>query len=169
MNMNKKTQKITLLAILSALALVLSFLESQLVPDIPFLPVGAKPGLSNLVTTFTASFAGFGGAIYITLLKATFAFVTRGATAAMMSASGGLLSTVVLCILIKREGKNLSFIGIGVLCAAAHNLGQLICACAISGTVMLLTYGKYLLIFAIITGLLTGTILNVIMPRLTKI
>lgn len=163
---NVKVHKIALLGILGALALVLGFMESQLVPDIPFLPVGAKPGLSNIVTMFTACFAGFSGAIYITLIKAIFALITRGATAALMSFCGGLLSTIVLCILVRHEGKNLSFIGIGVLCAVAHNLGQLIAACIISGTAMLLSYGKYLLIFAIITGLLTGTIVNVVMPKL---
>lgn len=162
-------QKIALLGILGALALVLGFLESRLVPDIPFLPVGAKPGLSNVVTMFTASFMGFGGAIYITLLKALFALITRGATAALMSFCGGVLSTIVLCILIKYEGNNLSFVGIGVLCATAHNLGQLISACIISGTALLFNYGKYLLIFAIITGLLTGTIVNVVMPHLKRI
>ncbi len=168
-NISRKTQKIALLGILGALALVLSFIESMLAPDIPFLPVGAKPGLSNIVTTFTACFSGFGGAIYITALKALFAFITRGATAGLMSLSGGLLSTVLLCFLIRFEGRNISFIGVSVLCAAAHNLGQLAAASMISGTVMLFSYAKYLLIFAIITGLLTGTILNAVMPRLKNI
>ena len=54
-----KTKKLTLLSILSALALVLGFTENLLLPDIPFLPVGGKPGLSNIVTMFTASFYGF--------------------------------------------------------------------------------------------------------------
>lgn len=166
---NTKIQKVALLGILGALTLVLGFLESQLVPDIPFLPVGAKPGLSNVVTMFTASFAGFGGAIYITMLKVLFAFITRGATAALMSFCGGVLSTVVLCLLIRFEGRSISFMGIGVLCAVSHNLGQLIAACAISGTLMLMNYGKYLLIFAIITGILTGTIMNVVMPKLKKL
>ncbi|MCM1543977.1 MAG: Gx transporter family protein [Ruminococcus sp.] len=166
---NTKAEKIALLGILGALALVLSFMESQLAPDIPFLPVGAKPGLSNIVTMFTACFAGFSGAIYITLIKVLFAFITRGATAALMSFCGGILSTIVLCMMVRRKQKNISFIGIGVLCAAAHNLGQLISACLISGTVMLISYGKYLLIFAIITGILTGTIVNAVMPRLEKV
>ncbi|MCM1364595.1 MAG: Gx transporter family protein [Faecalibacterium sp.] len=164
-----KIQKIALLGILGALALVLGFMESQLVPDIPFLPVGAKPGLSNIVTMFTACFAGFSGAIYITLIKVMFAFITRGATAALMSFCGGILSTFVLCLMVRFRNKNISFVGIGVLCAVAHNLGQLIAACAISGTVMLMNYGKYLLIFAIITGCVTGVIVNVVNPRLEKV
>lgn len=168
-NKESKAYRIALFGILAALALVLSLFENILLPDLPFLPAGAKPGLSNIITMFTASFAGFGGAIYITAVKVIFAFITRGVTAAAMSFCGGILSTAVLCLMIKFEGKNLSFIGIGIVCAVMHNLGQLICACVISGTVQLLNYGKYLLIFAIISGTLTGLILNVVMPYLKAV
>lgn len=161
-----KTKKLTLLSLLSALALVLGFTENMLLPDIPFLPVGAKPGLSNIVTMFTASFYGFSGAIYITLIKGLFALFTRGATAAVMSLCGGVLSTAVMCLMIKKEGKNLSYIGIGVLSASAHNMGQLFAACFITGTASILSYGKYLLIFGLATGFVTGTVLEIALPKI---
>lgn len=164
-----KTKKLTLLSILSALALVLSFMENMLLPDIPFLPVGAKPGLSNIVTMFTASFFGFSGAIYVTLIKGIFALITRGGTAAFMSLFGGALSTAVMCLIIKKEGKNLSYIGIGVLSAAMHNMGQLMGACLITGTASVLSYGKYLLLFGLVTGLVTGTVVKVSLPRIQVI
>lgn len=161
-----KTKKLTLLSLLSALALVLGFAENMLLPDIPFLPVGAKPGLSNIVTMFTASFYGFSGAIYITLIKGLFALVTRGVTAAVMSLCGGVLSTAVMCLMIKKEGKSLSYIGIGVLSAAVHNMGQLFAACFITGTASLMSYGKYLLLFGLVTGFVTGTVLEVSLPKI---
>lgn len=161
-----KTKKLTLLSLLSALALVLSFMENILLPDIPFLPVGAKPGLSNIVTMFTASFYGFSGAIYITLIKGLFALITRGVTASVMSLCGGVLSTAVMCLMIKKEGKNLSYIGIGVLSASVHNMGQLLAACFITGTASLLSYGKYLLLFGLVTGLVTGTVVEAALPKI---
>ena len=164
-----KTNKLTLLSLLSALALVLGFMESTLIPDIPFLPPGAKPGLSNVVTMFTAGTMGFSGAIYITLVKGLFALFTRGLTASVMSFCGGILSTAVMCLLIKKEGKNLSYIGIGVLSAVMHNVGQLVAACFITGTVSLLSYGKYLLLFGLVTGFVTGTLLTVLMPGINVI
>jgi heptaprenyl diphosphate synthase len=163
-----KTNKIALLGIFGAVALVLSFLESMLVPDIPFLPVGAKPGLSNIVTMYIAGTMGFPGAIYITMLKALFALITRGATGAFMSFSGGLLSTTAVCLLIKYQGRIFSWLGIGIIGAVMHNLGQLMAACVVSGTFALINYGKYLLIFALITGTVTGSVLLVLMPRLEK-
>ena len=161
-----KTKKLTLLSLLSALALVLGFMENMLLPDIPFLPGGAKPGLSNIVTMFTASFYGFSGAIYITLIKGLFALMTRGVTAAVMSLCGGVLSTAVMCLMIKKEGKSLSYIGIGVLSAAVHNMGQLFAACLITGTAALVSYGKYLLLFGLVTGFVTGTVLEISLPKI---
>ncbi len=164
-----KTKKLTLLSLLSALALVLGFAENMLLPDIPFLPVGAKPGLSNIVTMFTASLYGFSGAIYITLIKGLFALITRGVTAAVMSLCGGALSTAVMCLMIKKEGKSLSYIGIGVLSATMHNLGQLAAACFITGTASLLSYGKYLLLFGLVTGFVTGTVLELSLPKIKRV
>lgn len=162
-------KKVSLLGILGAISLVLGLFESILLPDIPFLPVGAKPGLSNVVIMYTASVMGFPGAVYITLIKAVFAFVTRGATAGFMSFCGGFLSMCAVCILVKMKGKVFSFLGIGVMGAVMHNMGQLLAACVISGTFALLNYGKYLLIFAVITGTVTGSMLLLLMPRLEKV
>lgn len=164
-----KTNKVALLGVLGAVALVLSFLESMLIPDIPFLPVGAKPGLSNIVTMYIAGTMGFPGAMYITMLKALFALITRGATGAFMSFCGGVLSTLFVCFFIKYQGRIFSYLGLGIIGAVMHNLGQLIAACIVSGTFALLNYGKYLLIFALITGTVTGSVLLILMPRLKKI
>ncbi len=164
-----KAKKVSLLGILGAVALVLSFLEGVLIPQMPFLPVGAKPGLSNVITMLTAKVMGAPYALYITAIKVLFAFVTRGATAAFMSLCGGLLSTLAVCILLRYEGKIFSFLGIGIVGALAHNLGQLFGASVLSGTVAIFSYGKYLLIFSLLTGFVTGSMLLVLMPRLEKI
>ena len=151
-----KSKKVAFLGIMGALALVIGFLEHMLIPDIPFLPVGAKPGLSNVVT------------MYITLIKALFAFLTRGATAFFMSFCGGFLSTAVTCIMLKAGKKYFSFWGIGMVSAVMHNMGQLMAASFISGTLTLLNYGKYLLIFSLITGSVTGVVLLMTVPRVEK-
>ena len=102
------------------------------------------------------------------MLKALFALITRGATGAFMSFSGGLLSTTAVCLLIKYQGRIFSYLGLGIIGAVMHNLGQLMAACIVSGTFALMNYGKYLLIFALITGTVTGSGLLVLMPRLEK-
>ena len=168
MKKNRQTKRVAMLGIMGAMALALSFLES-LIPALPGLPPGAKPGLSNIVTMFMAS-SGIADAFFITILKALFAGITRGSTAMLMSASGGLLSTAAACILLRRKNNSIGYIGIGIICAVCHNIGQLISACLISGTPSLIFgYGPLLLIFAVATGFVTGTVLKVVIPSLDKI
>ena len=170
MNKNKNlTRKIALTGIMCALALALSYLET-LIPAYPGFPPGAKPGLSNIVTMFMAGSAGPLYAFFITVIKGLFAGVTRGFTAMLMSLSGGILSTAAACLLFRFAKNKLGYIGISIVCAVCHNIGQLAAACIISGTASLVVgYGPLLLIFAVVTGLLTGAILKAVMPTLAKI
>lgn len=50
-----------------------------------------------------------------------------------------------------------------------HNMGQLFGASVISGTFAIFNYAKYLLIFSLITGAVTGSVLMLLMPRLKRI
>ncbi len=169
MKNSKHIQRIALLGIMGALALSVSFLET-LIPALPGLPPGAKPGLSNIVTMFLASSSGIADAFFITVLKALFAGITRGFVAMLMSASGGLLSTIAACVLLRSNKFKSGYIGIGIFCAVCHNIGQLISACLISETWSLIFgYGPLLLIFSIVTGFVTGTILKLVLPALEKI
>ena len=98
-NLSPRTRKTALLGMLAAAALALSFLEN-LIPGLPGLPPGAKPGFSNIATMAAAAQLGFAGAFPITLLKAGFAGLTRGATAFFMSTAGGVLSMLVMLPLL---------------------------------------------------------------------
>ena len=163
------TRKIALTGIMCTLALALSYLET-LIPAYPGFPPGAKPGLSNIVTMFMAGSSGTPYAFFITIIKGLFAGVTRGFTAMLMSLSGGILSTAAACLLFRFAKNKLGYIGISIVCAVCHNIGQLAAACIISGTASLVVgYGPLLLIFAVVTGLLTGAILKAVMPTLAKI
>ncbi|MBQ9066270.1 MAG: Gx transporter family protein [Clostridia bacterium] len=164
-----RTQKLALLGILAAQALALSFLEN-LLPAIPGLPPGAKPGLANIVTMFTASIMGFWSAMAITVIKSLFALITRGFTAFCMSLAGGVLSTVVMVLLLRWKKNPFGILGVSIVSAVFFNAGQLGVACLLmAGTKGLVTsYGPLLLLFGILSGTLTGAILRVLLPALQK-
>lgn len=84
--MQIKTRELTALGLLFALALILSFLEG-LLPPVPFLPPGVKPGLSNIVTMYCLLYLGAGQALLLAVLKAGVACITRGITAGTGSAA----------------------------------------------------------------------------------
>lgn len=91
------TSSVALLGLLAALALALSFLEGLL----PALPVpGAKLGLSNIVTMYALTALSLPAALGITAVKAVFALL-RGGSAFLMSAAGGLLSTLVMALCLR--------------------------------------------------------------------
>lgn len=105
--MKKKAEHIALIGLLGALALVLGILEN-LLPPLPGMPPGAKAGLSNLVTMFAAGAIGLPAALFIAAIKGLFAFLTRGVSAGLMSLCGGLLSTLIMGILWKKQNSRRS-------------------------------------------------------------
>ena len=165
--MKTKTQKIALSGILSAQALALSFIEN-LLPAMPFLPPGVKLGLSNIVTMFTAGTMGFLPALAVTVIKSLFVLLTRGATAFFMSFGGGLLSTVAMCLMVKLVKNKSGFVGVAVVSAVCHNIGQLAVSIIVTKTTAFIYYAPVLLLSGVVMGIITGIILKAIMPLLLK-
>lgn len=154
-DMKRKAYPIALSGVLGALALTLSYIEG-LIPPLPMMPPGAKPGLSNIVVMFAASHLGLPYALFIALIKGAFALFTRGAVAGCMSLAGGLLSAFVGWFILRKT--NLSFITTGVLCALSHNAGQLFVASFITGKTILY-YAPMLVFFGVCSGVATGLLL----------
>jgi heptaprenyl diphosphate synthase len=150
-----KAKKIAFCAVLMGLALALSYAERfiplQLVIPLP----GIKLGLANVVTLV---------ALY--RLKGRYAFAIviprcilgaifgGGITGLLFSLTGGILALVTM--LLSRKVKLFSVYGVSVLGAAAHNIGQILAAMALLRSVYVAAYLPWLLLAAIVTGLLTG-------------
>lgn len=163
--MSGKSRKIAVCGLLGALALVLTLLEGML-PPIPGLPPGARPGLSNIVTMFAAGSLGLPYALAIALIKGVFAFLTRGVTAGLMSLSGGLMSTLAMWAVWKKTRFSLLFTG--VCGALAHNAAQLCIAVLLTGRAALF-YIPAMLLLSIVCGLCTGLVLRLLLPLLEKL
>lgn len=61
-----------------------------------------------------------------------------------------------------------SFIGVGILGAVAHNGGQLAAAMLLLSPA-LIGYGPWLLLLAVAAGTVTGLTLNIVMPALGRL
>lgn len=166
--MQQKIRNITGLGLLFALVLVLSFLES-LLPSVPFLPPGIKPGLSNIVTMYCLFYLGAGQAYSLILLKALFALITRGMTAALLSLCGGLLAVTVMLVLMLPKKHMLSVFLLSVFGAVGHNIGQLTAAGLIIGSFSAFAYLPVLLAAGVAMGALTGAVLRAVLPAIGKI
>lgn len=163
--MGSVSKKTAYAGLLAALALCLSFLEG-LLPPLPFLPPGAKLGLSNIVTMYAAGAMGLPCALFLAVLKGGFSFFGRGVTAGVMSLSGGVLSTLVMWLLLRKTKASLSVVG--VCGALSHNAAQLAVAFFLTSAAALY-YGPFLLLFGVLTGVLTGLALKLLLPPLSRL
>lgn len=163
--MQNRAKPIALCGLLGALALVLSFLEG-LLPPLPGLPPGARPGLSNIVTMFAAGSLGLPYALGIALVKGSFAFLTRGITAGLMSLCGGVCSTFMMWLVWRTTKFSLLFTG--VCGAMAHNAAQLCISLLLTGLAAWF-YAPGMLLMSVLTGLCSGLVLKLVLPVLRRI
>ena len=99
MHNNTKARETAWTGMLFALAIALSYLESLVSPLLGLMPA-IKLGLSNVVVMYALLFLRTRTALLLVVLKALFAFLTRGATAGFLSLCGGSLSLVVMLVLL---------------------------------------------------------------------
>ncbi len=165
--MKKSTLHLCRTGMLAAVVLVLSVLENM-IPDFPFVLPGMKLGLSNIAVMFALEMCPLLSALALVAVKALFALVTRGATAFLMSFAGGVLSALGMYLLIHCKKPVFGALGVGILGAFAHNMGQLLVAFLLVSDAV---YGYLPLLSALslVTGALTGLVFYVVMPSLVRV
>ena len=150
---NLKAKNVALTGVLFSLAIALSWLESYVTPLLGLIPA-LKLGLSNIVVMYAILFLKTRTAFSLVILKALFAFLTRGATAGFLSACGGGLSLLVFWLLLKLPRPVSGYI-FCVCGAVSHNLGQLAGASVILSSAMVMAYAPILLIAGVLVGALS--------------
>ena len=153
--MKLSTKQLTLCALLTAMALALSYLEN-LFPLALAIPIpGVKLGLANVVTLFALFALGPGEALLILLARCFLGSLFAGnVNALLFSLLGGLCAMGTMILLARRRG--LSVYGVSVGGAAAHNCGQIAAAALTLGSGAPLYYLPVLLAVSLLTGGLTG-------------
>ena len=148
------TRRLTLDAMLIALALALFFLETWLPPLVPM--PGVKLGLAHIITLFALYRLGPGDAAAILICRILLGTLFGGqAVSFLFSLCGGLLAFLAMLLIKPVLSSNQIWV-CGVLGALAHNAGQIIAAWLILHMPEVFAYLPVLIISAIITGLFTG-------------
>lgn len=150
------TKRLSRSALLIAAALALSYTE-RLIPLNLVVPLpGVKLGLANIVTMFALYYLDRKQAFAILVLRCVLGSVFGGLSGLAMSLTGGVLAFWVMALAGKCS--LFSVYGVSILGAAAHNLGQVLAAGVMMGSVYTLWYLPFLLLTALVTGMITGTI-----------
>ena len=145
-----KTKKMTLLALLAAIALTIFMIEAQIPSPVPI--PGVKLGLANIVTVFTVFVLGPKEGAAVLAVRVFLGAVFAGNFSTILySAAGGVCAIGVRKILTKKQ-----LWVAGCLGAVAHSVGQMAMAIALTGTVSLAVYLPVMIVISILTGLFTG-------------
>ena len=156
-----KVQKMALLGILTAGAIVIAILES-FIPSIGI--PGVKMGLANIVILIILYELGIWEAGVVNLLRVLVVSLLRGTFLSMgflMSLTGATLSfgiMVLFYLLIKK----FSIIGVSVIGSLFHVTGQILIAMIFLGTAYIALYLPVIALSAIITGVFVGIVAKLI-------
>lgn len=160
-----KTKKVAFLGLSIALAMILSFVESQ-IPALVAIP-GIKVGLPNLVMVFLLYKVGWKETVIVSIIRVVLVSMLFGNVQTMaFSIAGAALSLTGMIIL--KKFNLFSCIAISVVGGVLHNVGQIIMACLITQTAGIVTYLPVLLISGTVAGVVIGLIGGMLVKRLDR-
>ena len=149
-----KTGKLTLLALLTAIALTIFMVEAQIPALVPI--PGIKLGLANIVTVFTVFALGPREGCLVLAARIFLGAVFAGNFSTFFySAAGGALAIAVTIGLRKIVTKKQLWVA-GALGAVAHSIGQMAMAVLLTSTPGLLAYLPVMVAVSVVTGTFTG-------------
>lgn len=156
-----KTKKLAVMALAVALAMVLSFVESQ-IPALVAIP-GVKVGLANLAVVFVLYKLGWKEAVLISLIRVGLISLLFGNFASLFYSLAGAVLSLTGMILLMRI-KSLSTVAVSISGGVLHNVGQIAMACILLETNVV----KYYLPFLIVSGTVAGIVIGIVSAILIK-
>ena len=149
-----KTKKLTLLSLLSAIALTIFMVEAQSPALVPI--PGIKLGRANIVTVFAVFTLGAKEGAAVLFVRIFLGAVFAGNFSTIFYSVGGGACAIGVTILLRKvlTGKQLWVAG--ALGAIAHSIGQMAVAILMTGTPGLIVYLPVMIVSSIITGIFTG-------------
>ena len=163
----QKLHRVAFDAAFLGLALILSYVE-VLFPVSMIIPLpGFKLGLANVVVLWLAVERGLFDACAVSLIRVLIVAMLFGSPISFWFSFGGAFCSLLVVAVLRHVG-GLSYIGLSVLSASAHQVGQLLAASVFFGIKTVFSYLPVMLVAAVLFGTVCGCLLNVITPRLRQ-
>ena len=154
-----KTRKLTLMALLTAIALTIFVIENQIPTPVPI--PGVKLGLAMKLLGKKEA----GAVLLVRILMG--AMFAGSPSTLLFSAAGGLLAYLVMCLTVDLFGENQLWI-VSALAGLAHNAGQLLACVLVVRTPGVFAYAPVLAASGVITGIFTGLAAQALLKALKK-
>ena len=160
-----KTKKVAFLGLSIALAMILSFVESQ-IPALVAIP-GIKVGLPNLVIVFLLYRMSAKDAIIVSIIRTLLVSMLFGNIQMLTFSVAGAALSLASMILLKKTNW-FSTITVSIVGGIFHNIGQIAAAILWTQTAGIVTYLPVLLISGTIAGAVIGLISGMLVEKLKK-
>ena len=157
-----KTKKIAVLALSIALAMILSFVESQ-IPAFVAIP-GVKIGLANIAVVFVLYKLGWKEAVLISLVRVVMVSMLFGTLVSLFYSVAGAVLSLTGMVLLKRTGL-FSTVAVSVTGGVLHNVGQILMACLLLETNVIVYYLPFLILSGVIAGVVIGVVSAIMVNR----
>ncbi len=164
--MSKHVRRLTELAVLTAVSLIIFIVELQ-IPN-PFPIPGIKLGLANIITVYAVYHYKAHEVAAVIAARLLLGAVFSGNFAALVySASGSALCLIGMLVLRRWIDEKHMWIA-SVLGAVLHNTGQMAAALAVTQTPQLMLYYPFLLVSGCLAGLFTGLCAQFVSARFRR-
>ena len=163
--MNDRVKRITFIGVITAVAIILSYVEMLLPPIYAAVP-GVKVGLPNIVIILVLYRYGVKSAATVSFIRLVITSMLFGVSTFFYSLAGAALSLAVMALL--KRSNAFSTVGVSIAGGVMHNLGQIIVAILMLGT---LEIGYYMFVLAIsgtLAGIFIGLASAFLIARLKK-
>ena len=160
-----KTKKVAFLGLFISLAMILSYVESQ-IPPLAAVP-GVKIGLPNIVMVLLLYKIGAKETVIVSIIRIFLVSLLFGNVQTMTFSIAGAVLSLAGMILLKKTNL-FSCITVSIVGGILHNVGQIIAACFWTNTAEIAYYLPVLLVSGIIAGAVIGIIAGLLVKRLEK-
>ena len=160
-----RSQKVAFLGIFTALAMILSYIET-LIPSFVAIP-GIKLGLANIAVIVILYKIGWKEAFAVSIIRVILSSLLFTTVLSMLYSLAGAILSLFAMILLKKI--KLSPITISVIGGVCHNIGQIAVAIFMTETAELVYYLPVLLITGTISGILIGLVGAITVKKMEKL
>ncbi|WP_343346026.1 Gx transporter family protein [Terrisporobacter petrolearius] len=163
-----KTKKMTFLGLMVTYSLVLYIFETYIPNPLIAIFPGAKLGLSNIITLISLIILGVKDTCIILTVRIILSSIFAGPVSYFLFSVGGAYLSL-MCMYLASKIKGFSIIGVSIVGAIGHNIGQLLVASIIVQNINMVGYLPFMLIASLVTGMFVGLVSKYSCLKIDKI
>lgn len=159
-------KKIAVLALFTALGLIVFIIENQFPP---LIVPGAKMGLANIFSLSALILYGpMEGFIVVAVRTILGSLFAGNISMIMYSFTGGMVSLAVSAALMYLVYPRISVMAVSIAAAVVHNIVQNAVYVLVTNTPLMFTYMPYLALIGILSGAIVGAVVSIIFKKIPE-